>query len=77
VTPYTLLLDERGKRCPLPVISLARRIGGVEVGEVVAVLADDPAARHDIPAWCGMRAQTYVGETTISESPAFLVQRAH
>ena len=26
-------------------------------GTVVAVLATDPAARHDVPAWCRMRGQ--------------------
>jgi TusA-related sulfurtransferase len=76
-TTYALVLDERGRRCPLPVITLARRIGEVEVGEVVAVLTDDPAARHDIPAWCAMREQTYLGETTLTEpaAEAFLVRR--
>nr|WP_281248370.1 sulfurtransferase TusA family protein [Cryptosporangium aurantiacum] len=56
-----LTLDCRGMRCPLPVIHLARRIGEVPVGAVVRVLADDPAARVDIPAWCRMRAHEYQG----------------
>ena len=49
------------KRCPLPVIELARSIGSVEIGGVVRVLADDPAAAVDIPAWCRMRGQEYMG----------------
>ena len=56
-----LELDCLGKRCPLPVIELARHIGSVEIGGVVRVLADDPAAAIDIPAWCRMRGQSYVG----------------
>ena len=59
-----LELDCRGQVCPMPVIELARRINDVEVGEVVAVVADDPAARHDVPAWCRMREQEYAGEDT-------------
>ena len=54
-------LDCLGKRCPLPVIELARRIGEVEIGGVVRVLADDPAAAIDIPAWCRMRGQSFEG----------------
>jgi tRNA 2-thiouridine synthesizing protein A len=61
VTPPDLVLDCLGLRCPLPVILLARRIGEVPVGGVVRVLADDPAARNDVPAWCRMRAQEYLG----------------
>ena len=59
---YDLTIDARGTRCPTPVIELARRIAEVPVGGLVAVLADDEAARHDVPAWCGMRDQEYVGE---------------
>ncbi|WP_129839400.1 cysteine desulfurase/sulfurtransferase TusA family protein [Streptomyces sp. RFCAC02] len=54
-------VDALGKLCPLPVIELARVIGDVPVGGTVTVLADDPAARLDIPAWCGMRGQTFLG----------------
>jgi tRNA 2-thiouridine synthesizing protein A len=54
-------LDCRGQRCPLPVIALARRIGEVPVGGVVRVLADDPAAAADIPAWCRLRGQEFLG----------------
>jgi tRNA 2-thiouridine synthesizing protein A len=54
-------LDCLGRRCPLPIIELARRIGDVGVGDVVRVLADDPAAANDIPAWCRMKRQEYLG----------------
>lgn len=54
-------LDCRGQKCPLPVIRLAQNIGKVEVGDVVRVLADDPAAANDIPAWCRMKHQEYRG----------------
>ena len=57
-----LTIDALGRRCPAPVIELARRIGEVSVGAVVRVLADDEAARHDIPAWCQMRGHDYLGE---------------
>lgn len=57
-----LEIDALGKLCPLPVIELARRIRDVPVGAVVRVLADDPAARLDIPAWCRMTGHDYLGE---------------
>lgn len=71
-----LVLDQRGRRCPLPVIELARRIGDVRPGELVAVAADDPAARLDVPAWCRMRGHAYVGETTADDGvPVYSVRR--
>jgi tRNA 2-thiouridine synthesizing protein A len=57
----TELLDCRGQRCPLPVIALARLMTQVPVGAVVRLLADDPAAAVDVPAWCRMRDQEYIG----------------
>jgi tRNA 2-thiouridine synthesizing protein A len=62
----TLRLDCTGQLCPLPVLELARRIRDVAVGEEVVVVADDPAAATDIPAWCRMRGQEFVSgsETT-------------
>jgi tRNA 2-thiouridine synthesizing protein A len=76
-TKPDLVLDCTGMRCPLPVIHLARRLGEIPVGGVVEVRADDPAARVDIPAWCRMRAQDYVGEQTSADGvPGYLVRRA-
>lgn len=47
-------VDERGRRCPAPIIALGRTAVALP-GCVVELLADDPAARHDVPAWCRMR----------------------
>lgn len=63
----TLELDCRGMVCPRPIIELSRALPGVAVGDLLAVLADDPAARHDVPAWCRLRGQEYVGEEPVEE----------
>jgi len=74
--PAALVLDCRGQLCPQPVIALARRIGEVGVGELVEVAADDPAAASDIPAWCRMREQTYVGAALAGDGvPVYRVRR--
>ena len=56
-----IVIDCLGQRCPLPVIALAKRIRDVRAGEVIRVLADDPAAANDIPAWCRMKHQEFLG----------------
>jgi TusA-related sulfurtransferase len=71
-----LELDCRGMICPRPVIELARRIGEVEVGGVVAVVSDDAAAAYDVPAWCRMQAQQYLGEELAEDGATrYLVRR--
>ena len=71
----TLVVDALGKRCPIPVIELAKVIGDVPVGATIRVLSDDEAARLDIPAWCEMRDQEYVGEEQAEKGTAYLVRR--
>ncbi|MFC5220349.1 cysteine desulfurase/sulfurtransferase TusA family protein [Streptomyces coerulescens] len=70
-----LVVDSLGKLCPIPVIDLAKVIGEVPVGGLVRVLADDEAARLDIPAWCEMRGQEYVGEEPAEKGTAYTVRR--
>ena len=75
-TPVDLELDCRGLLCPGPVIELGRRLPDVPVGGTLAVVATDVAARVDVPAWCRMRGQEYVGEDTADDGlPRYVVRR--
>jgi tRNA 2-thiouridine synthesizing protein A len=49
------VVDARGTRCPVPVIRVAREARERPAGSVVVLLADDVAARTDVPAWARMR----------------------
>jgi TusA-related sulfurtransferase len=71
-----LELDCRDLLCPLPVIELGRRIADVPLGGLLAVVTRDVAARTDVPAWCRMRGQEYVGEdTAVDGAPRYVVRR--
>jgi len=59
--PVTVL-DSRGRRCPLPVLDLARALPQLQIGAELTVLADDPAAAGDIAAWCRMRGQQLIDQ---------------
>jgi tRNA 2-thiouridine synthesizing protein A len=71
MTEVALSLDCLGLKCPQPIIELGRRIGEVEVGGLVELWTDDPAAEPDLAAWCRMRGQ----ELVLSEPPQFVVRR--
>ncbi|HLU98542.1 MAG TPA: sulfurtransferase TusA family protein [Thermobifida alba] len=72
-----LTIDAIGRKCPVPIIMLAGRLREVPIGSVIAVTADDPAARTDIPAWCRMKRHTFVAEVPLSRGSAFHVQRMY
>ncbi|MGD2176628.1 MAG: sulfurtransferase TusA family protein [Anaerolineae bacterium] len=44
-------LDARGLQCPMPVAKTSREIKTLEIGEILEVLATDPASMADIQAW--------------------------
>lgn len=74
--PVDLELDCRGMPCPRPVIELARHLADVPAGGTLAVVADDAAAAVDVPAWCRMRGQEYLGADTAADgTPRYAVRR--
>ena len=69
-------LDCRGMLCPLPIIRLANHLGDLAVGQSLGVVAEDPAARPDVAAWCRLRGQEYLGEDLADDGvPRFVVRR--
>ena len=71
-----LELDCRGMLCPRPIIELARHLLDVPVGGVIAVAAEDVAAATDVPAWCRMRGQEYLGVENAEDGvPLYRVRR--
>lgn len=69
-----LWIDERGHHCPAPVIALARAARAAKAGDVIVVLADDPAAGLDIPAWCRMTGHALHGTSAESAGVAYAVR---
>lgn len=60
----------------MPIIELARHVADVEIGELIAVVAHDPAARVDVPAWCRMRGHEWIGADTAGDgAPRYVVRR--
>jgi tRNA 2-thiouridine synthesizing protein A len=74
-----LSINALGRKCPLPIIMLAERIGEVAVGELVEVLADDPAAKTDVPAWCGLKSHEFAGSADLPGAGgwAFYIRRSY
>lgn len=68
------VVDARGERCPLPVIRLARAVSEGPGLRVVTVLATDPAAAHDVPAWCRMRGHRFVEARAEADHTAYVVE---
>jgi TusA-related sulfurtransferase len=54
-------LDCFGLLCPVPIIKTAQKIRELRVGEVLEVVSTDEGIAADMPAWCKMTGQEYLG----------------
>ena len=72
-----ITIDALGRKCPIPIILLAQQIRDVPVGSVIAVLADDPAAYTDIPAWCGLKSHDCVFRADYATGWSFGIRRRY
>jgi len=50
---------------------------GGAIGGTIAVLADDPAAKTDVPAWCTMKSQEFVAISDLPSGWSFLIKRSY
>jgi TusA-related sulfurtransferase len=70
------VIDCIGVPCPYPIVELARAVRSCPSGSEVVVLADDPAAKTDVEAWCRLKGHTFVGREEDARGPAFRVRVA-
>ena len=47
----TIIVDSRGTMCPGPITDLFRAYRNSNIGDVIELLATDPAAKSDTQAW--------------------------
>lgn len=47
----TTIVDSRGTMCPGPITDLFRAYRNANIGDVIELLATDPAAKSDTEAW--------------------------
>ena len=52
IEPKNIHIDARGKRCPRPIIELAKAKRRNELGTIIEIIADDLAFETDVKAWC-------------------------
>jgi len=59
-------LDARGLLCPLPVLKARKRLAGLAPGQVLRVLADDPAAVVDFAHFCSEQGHALIATRAIA-----------
>jgi len=68
-------LDCIGLYCPMPVVNTRREMDKLAVGQILEVLADDPAAEEDLKAWAKRTGQKILEIEKTDEGIRFLIQK--
>ncbi|GAA2848693.1 hypothetical protein Acy02nite_01630 [Actinoplanes cyaneus] len=67
-----VVLDGGDRRCVVLLIELRKLIATLPPGSVVHLIATDPAAPLDLPAWCHLTGHEYLGPVP-GERPAYAI----
>ncbi|MHB9029486.1 MAG: sulfurtransferase TusA family protein [Candidatus Latescibacterota bacterium] len=57
------ILDTVGRFCPVPIIETANRMKEMKPGETLTVISDDLGIKSDMPNWCSMTGNEFLGMT--------------
>jgi len=68
-------LDCIGLYCPAPVLNTRQEVDKLAIGDVLDVLADDPAAEEDLKAWAKRTGQKILKIEKTDEGMRFLIQK--
>ena len=68
-------LDCRGMRCPRPIVEMAKRMRGMEQGQMLEMWATDRVALSDVPAWCQKTGNSLVSQEQEGELLKFFVRK--
>jgi tRNA 2-thiouridine synthesizing protein A len=71
-----LVVDARGLFCPKPVIKTSEAIQTIEPGDLLEVVADDPAIVIDLPAWCASNGHAIRRREVREKTYRFFVEKA-
>ena len=69
------ILDCIGLYCPMPVLNTRQEMDKLDIGEILEVLADDPAAEEDLKAWAKRTGQKILDIEKTDEGMRFLIQK--
>ncbi|WP_108815054.1 sulfurtransferase TusA family protein [Loktanella sp. Alg231-35] len=73
---YDADLDAKGLLCPLPVLKARKRLQALQSGQVLRVLADDPAAVIDVPHFCAEAGHALLASEDSPDGQVYFIRKA-
>lgn len=73
---YDKELDAIGLLCPLPVLKARKHLQSLETGQILRLLADDPAAVIDVPHYCQESGHELCTTVQNADHKAYYIRKA-
>ena len=68
-------VDARGLNCPLPILRTKKALNDMKTGEVLRVVATDPASQRDFQAFARQTGNALVDQSAANGEFIFLLRR--
>ncbi len=68
-------IDAIGLLCPLPVLKARKRLKSMTSGQVLRLIATDPAAVIDVPHFCFESGNELVSQSDEGETQIYLIRK--
>jgi tRNA 2-thiouridine synthesizing protein A len=69
-----VVIDGGDRACMRLLLELRARISGLRAGTIVHLIASDPAAPIDVPAWCYLTGHAYLGPVPAAARPTYAMR---
>lgn len=74
-TNFDQELDCSGLACPMPILKTKKAVDGLQVGQVLKMIATDPGSLPDIQAWTAKTGQELLGHEQDGPKFTFYIKK--
>ncbi len=73
--PFDQTLDCSGLACPMPILKTKKAVDGLQVGQVLKMIATDPGSVPDVNAWSSKTGQELLGYEQDGDKFIFFIKK--
>jgi len=73
--PFDQTLDCSGLACPMPILKTKKAVDGLQIGQVLKMIATDPGSVPDVNAWTSKTGQELLGHEQDGDTFTFYIKK--
>ncbi len=70
------VLDCSGLACPMPILKTKKAIDGLQIGQVLKMIATDPGSTSDMDAWTKKTGHELIGSEREGDKFIFYIKKS-